>query len=457
MSQMKVRRVTTSFILNPQQEVLVLKRSEKVHTFQNHWAGVSGSIEQDETPFVCARREILEETALTSGKQDFDLTFVRSGRPLNVESNYGTIFEVHPFLWKLTSSPEKITIDWEHTEYKFIPPQKILELQTVPNLWEAFGRIFVDSSNEKELNSIRDNKGEGATGLASAALKFLSRFVNNLKNENPSLEEFKEKLKDIAWHLLNIRTSMASIGNAVISVVAKSLTEREWKSIEDLTMILQRNIEETLQQQQISSSVIAHCFAEHLQDGWKVLTHSFSGTVLRSLYETEKNLEIISTESRPLMEGRRTVELLREKSKPHSVKSLSICTDACIASIVPKVNCCVVGADSILEDGSFVNKTGTKLISLACQASNIPLYVLCDCLKIRDKVQFDLEEGPSMELKDHLQSPNQLNGVTIINPVFEIIPTAPCIQFITERGFTSIQNIASESQRMAVYREIILH
>jgi 8-oxo-dGTP pyrophosphatase MutT (NUDIX family) len=117
-----MRRVVTAFIEKQAGEVLLLKRSELVHTFQKHWAGtivlarvgarvgllgvyysrlcvgVSGTIESnDASALLAAQREIHEETGLGES----DLTFIRSGRPLHVQSKYNTVFIVHPFLFKL--------------------------------------------------------------------------------------------------------------------------------------------------------------------------------------------------------------------------------------------------------------------------------------------------------------------------------------------------------------------
>ncbi len=84
-------------------------------------------------------------------------------------------------------------------------------------------------------------------------------------------------------------------------------------------------------------------------------------------------------------------------------------TDANATNVIvnqKKVQACVVGADSVLNDGSVVNKTGTFAISLACQEAKIPLYVLCDTLKIRPKPfeeqeKIEWEEGPRKELVDN--------------------------------------------------------
>jgi len=60
-SRGKERHVTTSFLLNGG-KVLVLQRSQRVNTYPGLWAGISGTIEGDETPTETAIREIMEES-----------------------------------------------------------------------------------------------------------------------------------------------------------------------------------------------------------------------------------------------------------------------------------------------------------------------------------------------------------------------------------------------------------
>lgn len=69
-------------------------------------------------------------------------------------------------------------------------------------------------------------------------------------------------------------------------------------------------------------------------------------------------------ESRPLLEGRTTAFLLRKEAQ-ESVKDVTLCTDAAMATVAEemKIQGALVGADSILPDGSFVNKTGTCHVS----------------------------------------------------------------------------------------------
>ena len=111
------KHVVTSF-LKSGDDILLLCRSQQVGSYQGRWAGVSGYMEQgaDEQ----ALTEIREETGLT----DEDLTLLKKGEPLAVEdAALGVIWVVHPYLFAVKDR-NKIRIDWEHKELKWIKPGK---------------------------------------------------------------------------------------------------------------------------------------------------------------------------------------------------------------------------------------------------------------------------------------------------------------------------------------------
>lgn len=130
------KHVVTCF-LEHNNKILILKRSTKVGSYQGKWAGVSGYVEEI-TDIEQAFTEIKEETGLDKGevKLQTEGEFLRV-----VDKNLGRIWIIHPFLFHV-KSPEKIKIDWEHTETKWIKPEELTNYETVPRLKDAFDRVF---------------------------------------------------------------------------------------------------------------------------------------------------------------------------------------------------------------------------------------------------------------------------------------------------------------------------
>ena len=128
------KRVVTCF-LESEGEILLLRRSEQVGSYQGKWAGVSGYIEK--TPDEQALVEIEEETSLVG--EDVDL--IKKGEPLPVEDEkMGVRWVVHPYLFHIKDR-RKVRIDWEHKDTKWIAPEDLGKFETVPMLKETLARV----------------------------------------------------------------------------------------------------------------------------------------------------------------------------------------------------------------------------------------------------------------------------------------------------------------------------
>ena len=129
------RTVVTCF-LESESEILRLRRSERVGSYQGRWAGISGYIETtaDEQALV----EIEEETTLCRE----DLELARSGEPLSIEDEQvGVRWVVHPYLFHIRDRG-KIRIDWEHKETRWIKAEEIGNYQDVHMLKDTLARVF---------------------------------------------------------------------------------------------------------------------------------------------------------------------------------------------------------------------------------------------------------------------------------------------------------------------------
>ncbi len=129
------KHVVTCF-LEYGNKILILKRSGKVSTYQGHWAGVSGYMETGD--LEQALIEINEETGLD--KDDVELLV--TGEPLEIiDDSLNRTWIIHVFLFHV-KTPEKIVINWENAEAKWIKPEELVTYQTVPGLNEALKRVI---------------------------------------------------------------------------------------------------------------------------------------------------------------------------------------------------------------------------------------------------------------------------------------------------------------------------
>lgn len=130
-------QVATSLLLY-NGKLLILKRSEKVRTYKGLWGGIAGYVEENEEPYETAIKEIQEESGLK--KNEFQL--IKKIEPIKFTDFYkGTRYDwtIYPFIFNVKK--DRIEIDWEHTEYKWILPQDITKYDTVPHLKEIVSKI----------------------------------------------------------------------------------------------------------------------------------------------------------------------------------------------------------------------------------------------------------------------------------------------------------------------------
>jgi len=125
------RSVVTAFLRHAG-KVLLVRRSDRVGSYRGCWSAISGYMEEM-TPLLQARREIREETGLS----DDQVHLVSSGRPLTITApELACVWLVHPFLFDI-DDPQKVRLDWENSDCRWVSPEQVHGFETVPKLAQA--------------------------------------------------------------------------------------------------------------------------------------------------------------------------------------------------------------------------------------------------------------------------------------------------------------------------------
>ena len=97
-------------------------------------------------------------------------------------------------------------------------------------------------------------------------------------------------------------------------------------------------------------------------------------------------------EFRPLQESRLLAAALAE-----TPVQLELYSDAGMGIAAAKADLCIVGADAILADGSFANKTGSLPAALLCRHSGVPFHVAAELSKLYrgDPAEVAMEMRPA--------------------------------------------------------------
>lgn len=120
-------------------KILLLKRSDKVRTYQGKWNAIAGYLDELKPIREKALEEIQEEAQIN---RDKILSF-HIGETYKLKDNtINKTWIIHPVLVELKELPD-IRIDWEHTEYKWIKPKELKKFDIVTNLEKSYERAIL--------------------------------------------------------------------------------------------------------------------------------------------------------------------------------------------------------------------------------------------------------------------------------------------------------------------------
>ena len=130
-------KIVTTFLTNSD-KILLLKRSQKVKSMKNLWAGISGIIEGDEEPLTRAKIEVYEEV----GIEESNIKLIKEGKMILIESPQyeNHQWEVYPFLFSCNN--REVKLNWENSDSKWISANELNDFSTVPSLQKVLTRLF---------------------------------------------------------------------------------------------------------------------------------------------------------------------------------------------------------------------------------------------------------------------------------------------------------------------------
>lgn len=418
---MEERAVVTCFLRHGV-EVLLVRRSDAVGTYRGRWGGISGYAEG--TPDEAARWEVDEEVGLLDATE-----FVRSAAPVVAEDEArGVRWLIHPYLFDCGATA--VDPNEEIADHEWVQPPEILRRETVPKLWEAYAAVA------PTVETVRDDDDHGSAYVSLRALEVLRDRAATAAIESTdrgdATEYEYEALAACARVLCDARPGMGVVANRVNRVMAtadqtpESVLERAMAACEHAV---------------VADLEAADRAVELL--GQHVLTLSRSGTVADALCEARPDRVYIA-ESRPACEGVGVAEELADCGL-----EVRLFVDAAMGHVIDEedVESVLVGADTVLADGSVVNKVGTRLAALAAVDADVDCYAVCSRDKIvpetTGELELELEAGPPEAVYDG-DTP-----VRALNPTFESVDGDLFTGIVTEDGVLSDEDVETVAETHA--------
>jgi len=397
-------QVVTVFVEHHGQ-VFVIKRSEKVGSYQGQWGAISGYVEQ--LPLAQALIELQEETNLSPD----DVHLRGIGVPTLVNDlEQGRSWLVYPFLFE-TEFPERVTTNWEASESRWVTPEELQSLNTVPGLSLVLDKVWPPFGGHKfwnELNRIAVDTTHGALDLALDGLKALAEYTEQTDIHRAALA------------FASSRPSMGPFPNLAARFLALVKSGYDYKEV--IQALRAEIINSTNRSVELA--------AAKLRGMNRILAHSKS----RSVYETiltwakdVKNPEVVVTESRPKNEGVVLAGNLAEKGL-----KVTLITDAQMAHFIPTCDAVLVGCDAITPSAEIINKAGTRLAVLAAQAYGVPAFAVAQSFKI-------VPGGWLVPIEE--QNPDDVlnnKSFSVRNVIFDCTLASDFTAVVTENGDLSL-------------------
>jgi len=272
-----------------------------------------------------------------------------------------------------------------------------------------------------------------AFGLALAAVKSKASDTSEIMNE-----------LEMAFKVLrNTRPTAVNLFWALDRVMQKAKSQTSVKTMKDAVL----NEALKMAEEDIQANKKMGAFgASLIDDGDAILTHCNAGAlatvaygtalgVLRSAKEQGKRINVIATETRPVLQGAR----LTAFELKHDGIDVSVAPDTAVGSLMARgmIRKVIVGADRVLRSGHAFNKIGTYQIAILAKKHDIPFYVAAPLSS------FDLNSSPGQVTIEERSFDEVVmmggkrvvpKGVRVFNPAFDVTPPELISGIITEKG-----------------------
>lgn len=286
-----------------------------------------------------------------------------------------------------------------------------------------------------KIREIEFDRSSGASQLARSALGVLSFFVRTSKNE--TCRGFVEDFSKLGRRLFEARPNMAPVQNLVAQIVyeVNAVEETGLVSVRKFAM---SRIEEICKQSEVAVNQSAGWAATLIGDSGCLATCSYSSTVcetFRIAKQQEKRFKVFVAESRSDDDRFRYGEALAAFLKSIDFPA-EVFPDKDVQTYVPKAECVLVGADSVLFVGSVINGKPTYELAVEAKECGIPFYSVCDTSKANTLSYL----GKNVELKKG----------------FDLVPSNLITGIVTEKGILGTNAIVEILKEISKFYEIFI-
>ena len=233
----------------------------------------------------------------------------------------------------------------------------------------------------EKIKEIKHDRTSGASQIARNALGVLRFFVQTSKHE--SCRGFKEDFIEGGRKLFEARPNMAPVQNLVAQITYEVGTTND-DDVVSVRKFAASQIDRLCKESEAAVKICAELGATIIGGSECLASCSDSSTVCETYRVTKqagKNFRVYVAESKSDDGMFRYGEIMATFLKSIGVPA-KVFPDNEIHSYVQEAECVLVGADSVLFDGSVINGTPTCELAVAAEEFGIPFYSVCETSKV---------------------------------------------------------------------------
>jgi methylthioribose-1-phosphate isomerase len=303
--------------------------------------------------------------------------------------------------------------------------------------------VYLELTDYRDVASaIKELKVRGAPAIAIAGAYAVALGTRHVQAPSPSA--FLEKLNGIISYVAATRPTARNLFAALERLKTVAAGDN---SPDAITKSLAAEAIKIHREESAATARISRYGAGLIKAGWTVLTHCDTGPLAAPDYGTAlgvifkacqqgKNIEVLATETRPLLQGARLT--MWELQKAGVPGTLIIDSAAGYFMKTGKVDCVITGSDRIAANGDTANKIGTYTLAVLARENNIPFYIAAPAstidMSLKSGAQIPIEERDPSEVTGIQGVSLAPEGIAAANPAFDVTPHQYITAIVTDKG-----------------------
>ncbi|KAJ7956572.1 Translation initiation factor eIF-2B subunit delta [Quillaja saponaria] len=303
----------------------------------------------------------------------------------------------------------------------------------------------------------------GGNARCIAMLKAFQEAIKDYSTprEKTLVRDLTARIGSYVSFFTECRPFSISMGNAIRFVkshIAKlPLTHTEVEAKAALCSDIDRFINEKII---LADKVIVRHAATKVRDGDVLLTYGSSCVVemiLLYAHELGKQFRVVVVDSRPKLEGQALLRRLVARGLSCTYTHINA-----VSYIMHEVTRVLLGASSVLSNGTVYSRVGTACVAMVAHAFCVPVLICCEAYKFHERVQLDsicsnelgdpdaIAKVPGRMDVNYLDNWTTKENLQLLNLMYDATPSDYISMIVTDYGMippTSVPVIVREYGR----------